>query len=88
MELSAKFETVIDRYQFMNIPNGGADEKKKFLELWAEVVVAEKRRQMNHDLTGQINLPWRVTDVYTMPMVIWLKKGGDEEPVQPNKRRC
>ena len=39
MELSAKFETVIDRYQFMNIPNGGADANKKFLELCAEVVV-------------------------------------------------
>ena len=50
MELSAKFETVIDRYQFMNIPYGGADAKKKFLELWADVVVTEKRRQMNHDL--------------------------------------
>ena len=76
MELSAKFETVIDRYQFMNIPNGGADANKKFLELWAEVVVTEKRRQMNHDLTGQTNLPWSVTNVWSMPMVIWLRKGS------------
>ena len=27
------------------------------------------------DLTGQTNLPWRVTDVWSMPMAIWLRKG-------------
>ena len=75
MELSAKFETVIDRYQILNFPKGDADATKRFLELWAEVVVTEKRRQMNHDLTGQTNLPWSVTNVWSMPMVIWLRKG-------------
>ena len=68
------YQFIIDRYQFMSIP-GGAYAKKKFLELWAEVVVTEKRRQMNHDLTGQTNLPWSVTNVWNMPMVIWLRKG-------------
>ena len=74
LELSAKFETEIDRYTFMNIPKAGPDEKNKFLKLWAEVVVAEKRRQLLHNLTGQ-NLPWRVKNIWTMPVVIWLKKG-------------
>ena len=75
LELSAKFETEIDRYNFMNIPKAGPYEKKEFLKKFAEVVVAEKRRQLLHNLTGQTNLPWTVTDVFTMPVVIWLKKG-------------
>ena len=75
LELSEKFETEIDRYQIMNIANAGADEKKEFLWKFAEVVLAEKRRQMNHNLTGQTDLPWSVTNVFSMPMVIWLRKG-------------
>ena len=75
LELSAKFETEIDRYTMMNIPKAGPDEENKFLKLWAEVVVAEKRRQLLHNLTGQTNLPWRMKNVWTMPVVIWLKKG-------------
>ena len=75
LELSAKFETEIDRYNFMNIPKAGPYEKKEFLKKFAEVVVAEKRRQLLHNLTGQTNLPWRVKNVWTMPGIIWLKKG-------------
>ena len=75
LELSAKFETEIERYSFMNIPNAGAGEKKEFLKQFAEVVVAEKRRQLLHYPTGQTNLPWSVTNVWTMPVVIWLRKG-------------
>ena len=76
LELSDKFETEIDRYSMMNIPKAGPDEKNMFLKLWADVVVAEKRRQLLHNLTGPTNLPWTVTDVFTMPVVIWLKKGA------------
>ena len=76
LELSAKFETEIDRYTIMNIPKAGPDETNMFLKLWADVVVAEKRRQLLHNLTGPTSLPWTVTDVFTMPVVIWLKKGA------------
>ena len=50
-------------------------KKKEFLKKFAEVVVAEKSRQLLHNHIGQTNLPWRVKNVWSMPVVIWLKKG-------------
>ena len=86
LELSAEFDTKMTRYQLENYQNVSDAERKSALLLWADTIVAEKRRQMNNGLSAI--LPWTVTNVFEMPMVIWLKKGRDEEPVHPNKRRC
>ena len=75
LELSANFETVIERYCFNNIPKSSDDDKKKFLKKFADVVEAEKRRQLFHNLFPH-TLPWTVRDVWTMPVVIWLRKGS------------
>ena len=73
MELSDKFETVIDRSEFMSIPS--EEDAKTFLAAWVDVLLKEKRRQMNHGFTGLTKLPWSVNNVWNMPMVIWLRKG-------------
>ena len=78
MELSADFAEKIDRYQFMCI-NGIVDSKNKFLDLWVDVILTEKRRQMIHEQRTwhPENLPWTVQNVWSMPMVIWLRKGEE-----------
>ena len=75
LELSAKFETEIERYSFRNIPKASDDEKNVFLLQFADVVVDEKRRQLLHNLTGPTNLPWQATTTFNMPVVIWFRKG-------------
>ena len=74
LELSAKFETEIERYSIRNIPKASDDEKKVFLRQFADVVVDEKRRQLHHELHRQTKLPWEVRNAFTMPVVIWLRK--------------
>ena len=75
VELSHKFETVIERYKFNNIPGAGAHFRKMFLHKFADVVVDEKRRQMGMTLHCGLQLPWKVRDTLEMPVVIWLRKG-------------
>ena len=75
LELSAKFETEIERYSFRNIPKASDDEKKVFLQKFADVVVDEKRRQMRLALHREVVLPWAVTNTFNMPVVIWFRKG-------------
>ena len=74
LELSDKFETVIERYSLMNIPRATDHEKTDFLKKFADVVEAEKRMQLINNLFPHA-LPWKVIDVWTMPVVIWIRKG-------------
>ncbi len=64
------------------------DNCRNYLNMWMELLIAEKRRQMNHprpyspDEMWPRWLPWEVTDVFTIPIVMWLskprgKRGGD-----------
>ena len=76
VELSHKFETVIERYKFNNIPGASAHFRRRFLHKFADVVLDEKRRQMGMTLHCGLKLPWKVRDTLEMPVVIWLRKGG------------
>ena len=43
---------------------------------WIELLVAEKRRQMNitDPALWPQRLPWPVRNVYDMPIVLWMSK--------------
>ena len=75
VELSHKFETVIERYKFNNIPGASAHFRRRFLHKFADVVLDEKRRQMGMTLHCGLELPWPVNDTFDMPVVIWVRKG-------------
>jgi hypothetical protein len=50
---------------------------KRFHNLLVDVIVAEKRRQMNSADRNSApfgTLPWSVVDVWTMPIVLWMYK--------------
>ena len=70
------------RYQFRALSNmGGTDEAwaaktEECIKQWAELLVAEKRGQMDitdRKLWPQIP-PWPVRNVNDMPIVLWMPK--------------
>jgi hypothetical protein len=78
IEMSPEFDTKSDRYQFMLIAKGTNTmeewlcERKKYLQIWATLLVAEKRRQFDAMLYDQKHIPWIVEDEWSMPVVIWV----------------
>ena len=48
----------------------------EYIQQWIELLISEKRRQMNitdRTLWPQ-RPPWRVIDVFDMPIVLWMSK--------------
>ena len=83
IELQLNFEAKIERIQLMPLPCKGLsdadfrNQRKEFINLLATVVEAEKRRQMNIEDASDWpqNLPRGIPkDVWSMPIVIWIKK--------------
>ena len=56
------------------------ENTKEYICQWIELLVAEKRRQMN--ITDRAlwpqRLPWPVRNVYDMPIVLWMSKAKQQ----------
>ncbi len=85
LELPLNYEEHMLRYQFRTLPKPRRgdntrqewlDRSRAYLAAWVELMIAEKRRQMNV-MEGWLWpkwLPWTVDGVFTMPIVLWLSK--------------
>ncbi len=90
LELPLNFETSMLRCQFRTLPkprsaSSAADQRgewlarsRAYLDAWVELLIAEKRRQMNIEEANMWPswLPWQVHGVYSMPIVLWLSKAS------------
>ena len=82
LELPLKYEEHMVRYQFRTLPKMGRTyeewmaKTEEYIKQWIELLVAEKRRQMNitECALWPQRLPWPVHNVYDMPIVLWMSK--------------
>ena len=81
LELALNFDMKMERLQLLPLPSKGMTPEKfqvqcfTYLQLWADLILAEKRRQQKIEVDEwPAHVPWEVKDVYSMPMVIWIKK--------------
>ena len=82
LELPLNYEEHMVRYQFRTLPKQGRTyeewmaKTEEYIKQWIELLVAEKRRQMNitECALWPQRLPWPVHNVYDMPIVLWMSK--------------
>ena len=80
VELPLNYHQVMGRYQFRRPPKSGLttekwhDRCRHYLNMWIELLVAEKRRHMHASAEMWPHVPWQVDGVSTMPIVLWLSK--------------
>ena len=86
LELALNYHQRMIRYQFRTPSRRSEDGReltrpawlekcRRFLKMWIELILAEKRRQLQFspDMWPPCP-PWRVTNVWDMPIVLWLSK--------------
>ena len=96
VELALKNHERMIRYTFRVPPKVGEHGKRlndaewldkcsRYIQKWMDLIVAQKKRQMH--LPDDMWPPWpprsSVSDVYTMPMVMWLSKAPKEKKPPP-----
>ena len=97
VELPLNYHQRMIRYTFRTPPKTGGEGGEKlepaewlqkcnrYIKQWMDLIIAEKKRQLH--LPEDMWPPWpprsRVTDVMTMPMVMWLSKASKEKKPPP-----
>jgi len=84
IELALNYDRYLTRYQFQPLPKprGLSDEEylRGYLNAWAELLKQEKQRQLNMrgDRVWPPTLPWKVSGLWDMPVIIWFKTGSGQ----------
>ena len=87
VELPLNYLEVMVRDQLRTPPKGGRtneqwlDHCAAYLNMWMELLIAEKRRQLHLSAELWPLVPWTMGDTYTMPIVWWLSKCNKREAV-------
>ena len=96
LELPLNYHQRIIRYAFRVPPKVGErgetlkhadwlNKCSRYIQKWMDRIIAEKKRQMQ--LPEDMWPPWpphsTISDVYTMPMVMWLSKAPKEKKPPP-----
>jgi hypothetical protein len=83
VELPLNFHQVMVRCQFRT-PGKGAlswenwlEKCSRYIKRWIELIVVEKRRQIQTPTEMWLAIPWDVNTLWTMPIVLWLSKPRD-----------
>ena len=80
VELPLNYQQVIVRYQFRTPPKGGLmnenwlDHCSDYIDMWIDLIIAEKRRQMHASAEKWPKVPWEVDGMFSMPIVLWRSK--------------
>ena len=82
LALPLNFDEHMVRYEFRTLQKRGTEEEwmartSEYIKQWIELSISEKRSHMNitdRTLWPQ-RLPWVVSDVFDMPIVLWMSKG-------------
>ena len=80
VELPLNYHQVMIRYQFRTPPKGGLmnenwlDHCSDYINMWIDLIIAEKRRQMHASAEKWPEVPWEVDGIFSMPIVLWLSK--------------
>ena len=78
-ELSCDFRKSMHRIQLSAFGRGGRPHQewyeagKRFLDALCDLLLLEKKRQMQSPEFPRVPLPWSVKDVMTMPVVLWVR---------------
>jgi len=99
VELPLNYHERMIRYTFRTPPKTGGEGGEKlepaewlqkcnrYIKQWMDLIIAEKKRQMH--LPEHLWPPWppreSVSDVMTMPMVMWLSKAPKENKTRKRK---
>jgi alkylated DNA repair dioxygenase AlkB len=81
-ELGLNYNVISTRYILQPLPKNGATTEEmnarygRFYELLTGVIISEKKRQKNIEVTSAwpLLIPWKVANVFDMPMVLWIYK--------------
>jgi hypothetical protein len=81
-ELGLNYNVISTRYILQPLLKNGATTEEmnarygRFYELLTGVIISEKKRQKNIEETSAwpLSIPWKVADVFDMPMVVWIYK--------------
>ena len=99
VELPLNYHQRMIRYTFRTPPKTGErgetlepaewlQKCNRYIKQWMDLIIAEKKRQMH--LPEDLWPPWpprsSVSDVMTMPMVMWLSKAPRENKTRKRKR--
>ena len=74
VELPLNYHQVMVRYQFHTPPKGGLTNEKwldycsTYLNMWIDLLIAEKRRQMHASAEKWPKVPWDVDGIYPCPV--------------------
>ena len=85
LELQLNFHQAMIRYTFRTpgrsaLPMPEWHRKcRRYVREWMELMIVEKRRQMQAPPEMWPHLPWRVTTPWLMPIVLWLSKPRDRK---------
>ena len=91
VELPLNYHQVMIRYQFRTPPKGGLmnenwlDHCSDYINMWIDLIIAEKRRQMHATADAWPEVPWEVDGIYSMPFVLWLSKLCNERKRSASK---
>ena len=83
--LPLNFHQEMVRYQFRTPPkeNLSRDEWltkcNRYIRLWIDFIVAEKKRQMNMPSEMWPWMPWKPQSVWSMPIVLWRSTPGKRD---------
>ena len=96
LELPLNYHQRMIRYTFRVPPKVGErgetldhaewlEKCSRYIRKWMDLIIAEKKRQLH--LPEDMWPPWpphsNISDVYTMPMVMWLSKASKEKKPPP-----